>query len=67
MAGLDPYDRSAMADCLLTLDFADGQPIIRQGDAGDAFYLVLEGAAAAIVAAPGEADKEVMQYAPVRK
>jgi CRP-like cAMP-binding protein len=56
-----------MADCLLTLDFADGQPIIRQGDAGDAFYLVLEGAAAAIVAAPGEADKEVMQYAPVRE
>ncbi len=68
LAGLDAYDRSAMADCLLELSFDAGQAVIRQGDAGDAFYLLLEGDAAAVVAdaaAPGGV-KEVMQYTAVR-
>lgn len=64
LAGLDPYDRSAMADCLVPVAFADGETVIRQGDQGDAFFLVLEGAAVALVAsehAPG-GQKEVMAY-----
>jgi cAMP-dependent protein kinase regulator len=68
LAGLDAYDRSAMADCLLELSFDAGQAVIRQGDAGDAFYLLLEGDAAAVVAdaaAPGGVT-EVMQYTAVR-
>jgi hypothetical protein len=68
LADLDAYDRSAMADCLLELSFAAGQEVIRQGDAGDAFYLLLEGDAAAVVAdsgAPGGV-KEVMKYTAVR-
>ena len=59
---LDPYDRSAMADCLLEETHADGEAIIRQGDPGDAFYLLLEGSAVAVVADDAGASREVMTY-----
>ena len=65
LSDLDPYDRSSMADCLLESTHVDGEAIIRQGDAGDAFYLLLEGDAVATVAdedaPPGAPAKEVMQ------
>ena len=60
---LDPYDRSAMADCLLESTHGDGEAIIRQGDPGDAFYLLLEGNAAALVADESGVAREVLQYA----
>lgn len=63
LSELDPYDRSAMADCLLELSYSDGDAIIRQGDPGDAFYLLLEGSAAAMVADGSGSSSEVMQYA----
>jgi cAMP-dependent protein kinase regulator len=64
--GLDPYDLAAMADNLVAVSFTPGETVIRQGDAGDAFFLVLDGTGAATVRdddAP-EGVKEVMQYAP---
>ena len=62
LSDLDPYDRSAMADCLLESTHGDGEAIIRQGDPGDAYYLVLEGNAAALVADESGTSREVMQY-----
>ena len=64
--GLDPYDLAAMADNLVAVSFAPGETVIRQGDAGDAFFLVLEGTGAATVRDDDAPDgvKEVMQYAP---
>jgi signal-transduction protein with cAMP-binding, CBS, and nucleotidyltransferase domain len=52
-----------MADCLLESTHGDGEAIIRQGDPGDAFYLLLEGNAAALVADESGVAREVMQYA----
>ena len=63
LSELDPYDRSALADCLLESTHGDGEAIIRQGDPGDAFYLLLEGNAAALVADESGVAREVMQYA----
>ncbi len=64
LAGLDPYDLSAMADSLVAVTYADGEYVIKQGEQGDAFFLVLAGRGAAIVCdddAPG-GQKEVLQY-----
>jgi cAMP-dependent protein kinase regulator len=62
LSELDPYDRSAMADCLVEETHADGESIIRQGDPGDAFYLLLEGSAVAVVTDEAGASREVMTY-----
>lgn len=65
LAAIDPYERSAMADCLVEVAHQDREPIIRVGDKGDAFYIVLEGNAAAVV--PDQEtgkQKEVMARAP---
>ena len=62
LSELDPYDRSAMADCLVEETHNDGESIIRQGDPGDAFYLLLEGSAVAVVTDDTGASREVMTY-----
>lgn len=64
LAAIDPYERSAMADCLVEVAFQDQEPIVRVGEKGDAFYIVLEGNAAAVVPEDGGSgkQKEVMQY-----
>jgi len=64
LAGLDPYDRGAMADCLCDVTFADGEAVTREGEVGDAFFIVLSGCAAALIRDEAEdsGQKEVMQY-----
>lgn len=45
---LDNYERQKICDCLETEEFAKGDIIIKEGDAGDKFYLIQEGKAEAL-------------------
>jgi len=56
---LDPYERSKICDALKTKTFKAGEQVIRQGEAGNEFYIIEEGSAAA-----QKDGKEVMKYAP---
>ncbi|EPR60602.1 cAMP-dependent protein kinase regulatory subunit [Toxoplasma gondii ME49] len=54
---MDPYERSKLSDALRTATYEDGDVIIKEGETGDTFYILLEGAAEAI-----KNDKVVMEY-----
>ena len=43
LATLTEYERSTISDALTEATFGDGETIISQGEAGDAFYIVQEG------------------------
>ena len=63
---LDPmeeYEKEKIADVLESADFADGENVITEGEEGDAFYIVVEGSAAATKLVDGE-QKEVKTYGP---
>lgn len=40
---LDTYERLQMADALVPSRFEDGTEIVKQGDEGNEFFLILEG------------------------
>lgn len=40
---IDPYERSRICDVLKDMSFGVGEYVIRQGDMGDKFYIVVEG------------------------
>jgi len=48
LSSLKPADRARVADSLRVVAFAEGDTIIRQGDIGDAFFLMLSGEATAM-------------------
>lgn len=43
LATLQKYELLTVADALETANFSDGEVIIRQGDPGDTFYIIVEG------------------------
>eukprot|EP00039_Didymoeca_costata_P026649 m.16319 g.16319 ORF g.16319 m.16319 type:complete len:303 (+) comp5662_c0_seq1:47-955(+) len=43
LSELDTWERSQVADALLTENFEDGTEIIKQGEEGDHFYIIIEG------------------------
>jgi CRP-like cAMP-binding protein len=43
LQNLDRYERLKVADALTTETFADGQVIVREGESGEKFFLILEG------------------------
>ncbi|ANQ11161.1 CAMP-dependent protein kinase regulatory subunit [Plasmodium coatneyi] len=45
---MDPYERSKVADSLKTKTFSDEEIIIKEGEPGDTFYIIIEGNALAI-------------------
>ncbi|KJP88001.1 hypothetical protein AK88_02276 [Plasmodium fragile] len=45
---MDPYERSKVADSLKTKTFSDQEDIIKEGEQGDTFYIIIEGKAVAI-------------------
>lgn len=60
---IDVYERSQMADALQTVDYNDGEFVIRQGEWGDVFYLIEEGEAIATkTLVPGTAPEKVFEY-----
>lgn len=42
---LDKWERLTVADALETVTFDDGETIVKQGEAGDDFYIIVEGCA----------------------
>lgn len=54
---VDPYERSKVADALKTQTYQAGDDIIKEGQEGDTFYLLLDGEAEAI-----KNGKVVMEY-----
>jgi len=56
---LDPYERSKICDALKSKNFKANDQVIRQGEAGNEFYILEEGSAVA-----QKDGKEVMQYGP---
>lgn len=47
LKSMDPYERSQIADALQADNYTKDQAIIKQGDIGDRFYLILDGEAIA--------------------
>ncbi|SBO21151.1 CAMP-dependent protein kinase regulatory subunit, putative [Plasmodium knowlesi strain H] len=45
---MDPYERSKVADSLKTKTFSDEEVIIKEGEPGDTFYIIVDGSALAI-------------------
>ncbi|EUD69082.1 cAMP-dependent protein kinase regulator [Plasmodium inui San Antonio 1] len=45
---MDPYERSKVADSLKTKTFSDQEEIIKEGEQGDTFYIIIDGKALAI-------------------
>lgn len=44
---MDPYERSKLGDALVEKTFKSGEKIISEGDAGDCFFIIVEGTAIA--------------------
>mmetsp|Transcript_73739 Transcript_73739/g.196538 ORF Transcript_73739/g.196538 Transcript_73739/m.196538 type:complete len:388 (+) Transcript_73739:67-1230(+) len=59
---MDSYERSQLADALESEKYSEGQEIVRQGEAGDKFYILEEGTAKALKEKDGQT-REVFQYA----
>lgn len=45
LESLDKWERMTVADSLETVTFDDGDTIVKQGEAGDDFYIIVEGCA----------------------
>lgn len=59
---LDNYERQKVCDCLETEEFNKGDYIIREGDAGDKFYLIQEGTAEALKKNDKGGEDRVFEY-----
>ena len=46
---LDKWERLTVADALEPVQFEDGQEIVRQGEPGDDFYIILEVTALSVI------------------
>ena len=57
---MDVYERAKMADAVREKVYSKGQYIIKKGDEGDTFYIVVQGTAEATL----DSDKAVMTYGP---
>jgi len=44
---MDHYERSKLADAIKEKKFSAGEQIIKQGDAGEVFYIMVDGSASA--------------------
>lgn len=58
---MNAYDRTKVADALRTETYKDGEYIVREGEAGDTFYMVEEGSAVATKSFNGNIE-EVQTY-----
>lgn len=57
---LGPIEISKLADCLEPISFKPGDTVVKQGDSGDSFYIVVNGEAnVIIVSSDGRHEKEV--------
>lgn len=45
LAELEPYERAKIADAVTSCTFRDGETIVREGDSGEDFFIIIEGQA----------------------
>lgn len=65
LQGMEPYERTSLADAVVEEQYKKGDYVIRQGDEGDRFFFIVKGEATASKRLqPGKALVEVMQYNP---
>lgn len=63
LSSLSSYERSKISDCLAVMIFEPGQRIIREGEKGNTFYLIIEGEAQALKVNPATGKEEaVLDY-----
>ena len=63
LQSMDHYERSKLADAIKEETFKPGDAVIKQGENGNVFYMILEGEAVATKSfEEGQEAKEVMQY-----
>ena len=63
LQSMDHYERSKIADAIKEKTYAAGETIITEGEAGDDFFLIIDGQAYATKALQaGAAPSEVKQY-----
>lgn len=58
LSNMDAYERSQLADALKVEQFSDGESIFKEGDVGNKFYIIEDGAAVAT-----KGGTQVMTYA----
>ncbi len=59
---VDPYEKEQVCDALVEEQFHKGDYIVKQGDAGDRFYIVADGKLIAEKAENGQPAKKVFEY-----
>ena len=65
LQNMDHYERSKLADAIKEEKFNPGDYIIREGEEGNVFYLIVEGEATATKTInPGQTPQEVFSYKP---
>ena len=63
LESMDLYERSQLVDAIKEASFEPMDYIIKQGEVGDSFYLLIEGEAVATKVLPGQThEEEVMHY-----
>lgn len=60
---LDKWERLTVADALEIVSFEDGETIVKQGEAGDDFYIIVEGCAV-VLQQKGEVNGEKSSFMP---
>ena len=60
---MDPYERSKIADALNEHKFKEGEYVIKEGEIGDKFFIIIDGEAIATkVLQAGQAPQKVLEY-----
>ena len=62
LASLSSYERSKICDCLKIIIFEPEQRIIREGEKGNSFFLIVQGEATALKLNPQGIEEAVMNY-----
>lgn len=57
---LDPYERNKLCDCLEIKNYSVGEYVIKEGDKGDTFFMIMKGTANALKTVEGSNDQQVV-------
>ena len=62
LSSLQPQERAKIADVLESKTYTEGEDVIKQGEAGEEFFLIESGSAVAIKTGPDGKESVVKQY-----
>ena len=60
LQGLDTYERNKLCDCLVIQNFGTGEYIIKEGERGDTFFMIMEGTGEATKKNEDSGEEEVV-------